>query len=150
MKTLIAMLCTLSVIAASAGSPSKSDLDDEVRRLCAIDGGIKVYETVTLPAERFDQWGNIGVPNLKFATEKDEYYYVVDDRYYRLERPFLVRINSKIFRTSDRKILGESIRYGRGGGDHYGPWAESTFDCPSIKNAEGKLESSVFMKRIEK
>ncbi len=52
MKTFFAFLSMLSLTAACAG-PSKGQLDDEVRRLCAIDGGIKVYETVQLPAEKF-------------------------------------------------------------------------------------------------
>lgn len=33
--------------------------DIQVSSLCAKDGGVKVYETVKLPAERFDQWGQI-------------------------------------------------------------------------------------------
>lgn len=46
----------------SYASPSKSELDSEVKRLCAIDSGIKVYETVKLPAEIFDKWGVIKIP----------------------------------------------------------------------------------------
>ena len=52
MKTFIALLLLLPVIAGCA-TPSQIMLDAEVKRLCAIDGGIKVYETVRLPAERF-------------------------------------------------------------------------------------------------
>lgn len=33
----------------------KSYLDDEVRRLCAIDGGVKVHETVRLSEEGEEQ-----------------------------------------------------------------------------------------------
>lgn len=35
----------------------KARLDAQVKELCAKDGGIKVYETVKLPADRFNQWG---------------------------------------------------------------------------------------------
>ena len=35
----------------------KAVLDRQVRELCAKDGGIKVYETVKLPAEKFNEWG---------------------------------------------------------------------------------------------
>ena len=37
----------------------KARLDQQVKELCAKDGGIKVYETVKLPADRFDQWGMV-------------------------------------------------------------------------------------------
>lgn len=35
----------LLLLTGCSSAPSKSDLDAEVKRLCAIDGGIKVYET---------------------------------------------------------------------------------------------------------
>ena len=28
-----------------------------MEELCKADGGVKIYETVTLPPEMFDQWG---------------------------------------------------------------------------------------------
>lgn len=31
--------------------------DARVRKLCAIDGRIKVYETVALSSEKFNRWG---------------------------------------------------------------------------------------------
>ena len=41
------------------GGGRKFYYDAEVRRLCAIDGGVKVYETVKLPADKFNQWGQV-------------------------------------------------------------------------------------------
>jgi hypothetical protein len=130
-----------------AGCESEKDrLDAQVRELCAKDGGVKVYETVKLPAEKFDKWGNIGVPNKKYAKSSDEYYFETEIQYYREGNPSLERARTMIVRRSDGKVLGESIRYGRGGGDMPGPWHESSFDCPQIANAEGKLETSIFLK----
>jgi len=121
-------------------------LDKQVRELCAKDGGIKVYETVRLPAERFDQYGNVGILDKKHAKPTDEYYYETEVHYYLQGNPTLLRSRTWIVRRSDGKILGESIRYGRGGGDLPGPWQGSSFSCPSIADAEGRLESSVFLK----
>ena len=53
MKTLATLLLLLPLATACASGPSKSELDAEVKRLCAIDGGIKVYERVALPEEKF-------------------------------------------------------------------------------------------------
>lgn len=125
-------------------------LDHQVRELCANDVGIKVYETVALPAERFDKWGNVGIRNKQYANPSDAYYYESEDHYYLQGNPTLLRSRSWIVRRSDGKVMGESIRYGRGGGDLPGPWHGSSFDCPPIADAEGKLESSIFLKKDEK
>ena len=58
MKSVIPAALLVLLISGCA-TPLNVQLDDEVRRLCAIDGGIKVYETVTLPADRFDKYGQI-------------------------------------------------------------------------------------------
>ena len=76
MKTLLVILLVLPFVTACISGPSKGQLDAEVRRLCAIDGGIKVYEMVKLPAERFDQHGQIRIPYKENLKPKDEYYKV--------------------------------------------------------------------------
>ena len=50
---LIPLLCAY---ACASGPIVKAALDDEISRLCAIDGGVKVYEIVTLPADKFNKW----------------------------------------------------------------------------------------------
>lgn len=122
--------------------------DMQVSSLCAKDGGVKVYETVKLPPERFDQWGNIGVPIRINARPTDEYYFEIGEKILRAGDPTLVRSVTRIIRRSDGKVLGESIRYGRGGGDLPGPWHPSTFDCPSIR--ELNLESAIFLQGVDK
>lgn len=123
--------------------------DQQVRELCAKDGGVRVYETVTLPAERFDKWGNVGIPEKSRAKQTDEYYYESEIHYYQEGNPTLLRSRSWVVRKSDGKVLGEAVSYGRGGGDMPGPWHGSSFHCPPIAETEGKLESSIFLKRVE-
>lgn len=129
----------------------KAYYDRQVRELCAKDGGVRAYETVRLPYERFDKWGNVGIPNKRYAKSSDEYYFESEDYYFRQGNSNLLRSRSWIVRRSDGKVLGESIRYARAGGDLPGPWERGTsFNCPAIAGAEGKLESSIFLKGIEK
>lgn len=146
MKFGTVISATLTLAAFGCATPSQMSADAEVNRLCAIDGGVKVYETVKLPAERFDQYGNINLRNYKYAKSTDEYYFKSEDTYLNKNEPYILRAVTQIIRRNDGKILGESVRYGRGGGDIPGPWHPSTFDCPAIKDAEGKLESSIFVK----
>lgn len=127
-----------------AAGGEKAMVDAQVRKLCAQDGGVRVYETVTLPKEKFDKWGNVGLSSKIYAKSTDEYYYEFENHYIREGDPTLVRSKTKIVRRSDKKVLGESIRYGRGGGDLPGPWHPSSYDCPLIENL--RLEASIFVK----
>jgi len=125
-------------------------VDQQVKELCAKDGGVKVFEAVILPKERFDKWGNVGLSNKRYAKPTDEYYYESEVYFYMQGNPKLSRNRSWVVRHSDGKVLGESIRYGRGGGGLAGPWHGSSFDCPSIADAEGKIESSIFLQGNKK
>lgn len=123
--------------------------DRQVSELCAKDGGVRVYETVRLPRERFDKWGNVGIHEKGYAKPADEYYYESVIHYYREGNPTLLRSRSWVVRRSDNKVLGEAISYGRSGGDVPGPGHGSSFHCPPIADAEGKIESSIFLKGNE-
>lgn len=133
MKTKFLALCLLPfVIACSSGPIAKAALDDEVRRLCAIDGGVKVYETVRLPAEMFNQWGQITFykPTQGENALGDTYLFKSETKFFRKGNPDLWRAHYQVIRRLDGKILGESISYSRRGGDLSGPWHESSYGCP--------------------
>jgi hypothetical protein len=134
MKTLTMILLVLPFVTACISGPSKGQLDDEVRRLCAMDGGIKVYEMVKLPAEKFDKYDQIRVPAKWLAKPEDEYYYESSTSYLIKGNPELRQDHYKIYRRSDQKLLGESVVYSRVGGDIPGPWHHSSFMCPEDSN----------------
>lgn len=122
-------------------------LDHQVRELCAKDGGVKVYETVKLPAEKFNQWGQ---PNFFDSTQGEnalgsEYMFRRDIHYYRKENPSLHRYHVQVFLKHSGKLLGESIGYSRGGGDLPGPWQSSSFSCPG-RYGEIPLLTAIFTK----
>ncbi|MGH8710651.1 MAG: hypothetical protein ACREVA_04960 [Burkholderiales bacterium] len=151
-RTLILILLFLPLV-ASCATPRKSELDAEVRRLCAIDGGIKVYETVKLLAEKFNKWGQINFyrPTQGENALGPEYIYKWEKHFYKrgeIEEAAMWRDHIQIIRRSDEKLLGESISYSRRGGDIPGPWHPSSFSCPSI--TQPGLETSIFLKEDEK
>ena len=147
MKTYFLVLLLLLTTACTRGPIAKAVLDDEVRRLCAIDGGIKVYETVTLPAVEYDRYAkrNWVLPRKEEAKPTDLYYNVSTTHFYLEGNPQMARQQHSVVRRSDKKILGEMIVYGRGGGDLTGPWHGSSFYCPDLTKLPG-LEASVFIK----
>jgi hypothetical protein len=122
---------TLLIAIGLTGCTAEKDrLDAEVRRLCALDGGIKVYETVALAPERFDDFGSVHVPDIRYAKPVDEYYYERNTEYLVRGNPELLRSHTKLVRRADAKLLGEAISYARRGGDLPGPWHPSSFRCP--------------------
>ena len=126
----------------------KARLDQQVKELCAKDGGVKVYETVKLPADRFDLWGMVKPydPTQKENALGPEYFYKSSDFYYKKGNPSLVRYHHQVFRRSDGKLLGETISYGRGGGDIPGPWEPSNFHCPpTAESSEIALFRNIFI-----
>lgn len=116
----------------------KARLDQQVKELCAKDGGIKVYETVKLPADKFDQWGTVNFykPTQGENALGSAYKYLYQRQYLRggaasqPEDLTMVRTHILVFRSSDSKLLGESVLYSRRGGDLPGPWHPSAFACP--------------------
>ena len=108
--------------------------DMQVKELCAKDGGVKVYETVTLPPEMFNQWGQVKFykPTQKEDALGKEYIFKVNSHYYKKGYLSLRRYHVQILRRKSKKLLGESISYDRGGGDPIGPWGASSFSCPNL------------------
>lgn len=102
--------------------------DEQMQALCSKDGGVKIYETVTIPKRQFDKWG---MPRGKH-WDRSHYPSTLDPEYeYTNSSEFLQRGDTlrggvemsryveQIRRVSDGKLLAESISYGRSGGDHF-------------------------------
>jgi hypothetical protein len=130
----------------------KARLDEQVRELCAKDGGIKVYETVRLPAEKFDKYGGLTFyrPTQGENALGSEYLVNENRQYYRTGNPEMWRIHTQIVRRSDNKVLSEAAIYIRRGGDVPGPWHESSFSCPSPKDVALIEKTFISSTRSEK
>ena len=105
-------------------------LDRQMEELCKKDGGVRVYETVTLPASEFS---NVGQPLAKYERLAKSPEERLGPGYRYVERRAtvaghagakpergegrLLRVHQAVFRRSDQKLLGECVWYERGGGD---------------------------------
>ena len=146
-------------IAAMAFLPGceKFALDRQMDDLCKKDGGVKVYETVTLPAAMFDTLGD-PFPGWPKRTIEDRfgpsYRFVVETRFLKNGDPQkgegrLARTSKRIYRRADGMLLGESITYGRSGGDFIAFSHPSSNSCPVYPNESDTVIRSVFLKRTE-
>jgi len=118
--------------------------DWKVRQLCAVDGGVKVYETAPLTPDLIDP--KIGRINLKFKgyeTPEDKYYLDSEDRILMHGNPEISRNIIKIIRRNDQKTLGERVLYRRGGGELPGPWPHTGYRCPE---GYSDLQEKIFIR----
>lgn len=154
-KRIIVASATI-VIGFNLPGCEKYQLDRQMEELCKKDGGIKVYETVTLPPEMFDQWGD-PFPGWRGRPQEErlgrDYRYVVRTVYLKMGDPFkgegrLDRTIIQIIRRSDGKLLGEAVSYGRSGGDFIAYAHPSSRSCPAGLN-RNQLIHSVFVKKGE-
>ncbi|MBV6446493.1 hypothetical protein [Nitrosomonas sp.] len=156
-KIIFVLLISITVYAMFFSE--KARLDREVDRLCTIDGGIKVYETVTLPADKFNERGEINFykPTQRENALGPEYIFKWDIHYYKKSDPSrqdihessMKRDHIQIIRKSDMKLLGEFVLYRRAGGDLPGPWHPSSYRCPGLEENEIILIKQIFKDSIE-
>ena len=135
-KTPLGEVFTVVAIFAILSAPMlvsngvKAYYDQQVREMCAKDGGVRVYETVRLSAEKFNEWRQVRIPSKQNAKLGDEYFYGAISNQLRNGNLEIWQYKYKVYRRVDNKLLGESLGYARGGGDLPGPWHESSFGCP--------------------
>jgi hypothetical protein len=121
---------------------------------------VRVYETVALPPDKFNQWGQINFykPTQGENALGPEYIYKWDFHYYKKGEPAvngaqetsMRRDHIQITKKSDMKLLGEVVMYHRAGGDLPGPWMPSSYHCPDVLEANSViLMNKVFTKSIE-
>ena len=100
--------------------------------MCGEDGGIRVYATMELPAENFNEWGQPSFyrPSQGKNALGDGYVFLSEISYYKKGSIQVARYHIRVIHRTDGKLLGESISYGRGGGDMPSPSHGSSFHCP--------------------
>lgn len=121
-------IVAMGVLMLLSGCGEKGAADKQMQALCAKDGGVKIYETVKVPKNQFDKWGmprgkNWDGSNYPSTLDPD-YNYSYISEFLKRGDPLkgeveMYRSMQRIRRQSDGKLLGESITYGRRGGDPY-------------------------------
>jgi len=121
-------------------------VDQQVKELCHKDGGVKIYETVKLSPEKYEELKRVNfiLPNKNRLKQTDEYFYESESQWLKETRPRLLRSHSQIIRRNDGKVLGELVRYSRGAGGLPGPWHGSGFSCPDPVKQPSKFETAIF------
>lgn len=132
----------------------KFELDRRMEELCKKDGGVHVYETVKLPPEMFDQGGD-PFPGWRGRKLEDrlspDYAYELTETILKDGDPLkgqgrLMRFHVRIIRRADMKVMGESIKYGRSGGDFIAFDHFTSKVCPARQGSNDVIHQ-VFIKQ---
>jgi hypothetical protein len=154
MRRLIGvLLCAGPMLALTACE--RLALDQQLKELCRKDGHVKIYETVTLPKQAFDQNNNVLQSTTAIngqATTVVAGAYSVKFQFFVLKagdplkgQGLLQRQSSQIIRISDGRVMAESVQYVRAGGDGLHIGHHTTNTCPLM---DGGLVQMVFIKQI--
>ncbi|WP_037588298.1 hypothetical protein [Stenoxybacter acetivorans] len=130
--------------------------DAEVKRLCAIDGGVKVYEKVVLSPEDYDKLMEEGLQS-KDSNNQMANYFSEDtgtDITIKKGNPTIKRSSSTVIARNDNRVVAEIISYYRIDGEFPVPWHSHGFSCPDYPNYGNRpnrsIERSIFIKEAVK
>lgn len=108
--------------------------DDKVRELCAKDGGLHIFEQVSLPLSAYQTllnvFGELSPPELGGGRNEAPVGRVSLNTHLHIGVPEVVRYEQRLVRRIDAKVLGSYITYARIGGDSGFVDNPSTFACP--------------------
>jgi hypothetical protein len=142
----------LLAVTGCVTTPRQMMADKLVDELCAKDGGGKVYETVIVPKNSFNERGDF--TGLRFGKDTQpisDYYMVFEKNYI---SPYtsgevgglsVIRHITKVYRQKDNKLLGEQYIYERGGGDVFAIDASSSHSCKQGWTG-GEIQEQIFLK----
>ena len=144
----------LIVIGFIATEINKVYWDSQVREMCEKDGGVTVYETVTLTREQYlknDGYkGMIAISPESTTKPHHEFYKKQVDTIIKKSIPRVVRSEYTTYRKIDNKNLGKWVTYSRRGGDFPTGFHPSSFGCTDITDFKTSVANEIFPIEMEK
>ena len=117
----------------------KAYYDRQVREMCAMNGGITVYERFPVSSKFFEAHGGdrgvMSLPNESEMRRDVPAFQRMTSLVVKEGSPRILRHEAQIIRWSDSKVLGRLILFGRSGGDFpFTVSAPSYYQCPEENN----------------
>lgn len=115
----------------------KAYWDWRIHRMCEKDGGVTIFERVSLnPQEvaqmpRLNGYLSIGIQDA--SSSVDPVFGVMKTLHIRDARPQVSRFETSVIRRSDMRVVSTIVRYARIGGDFPSPAHDSSASCPSMQ-----------------
>lgn len=155
MKLTLIVAAVLLAALAGCSTSAQRRIDARLEALCAEDGGVTIYETVSLPPASFKESGLVNF----YGSGRGEYMlgeqFIYKDKHLYLltgataegnRNATLTRYEIQVLRRSDGKLLAKSVSYLRVGGDFDHPGQPSWKSC-SLEPPEISMLKKLFVKR---
>lgn len=108
--------------------------DNMVRKLCAKDGGVRIFKKISVDEEEyrkiFNRKSEQYITFKEYSNPKSKYYIVDNSTYIKNGYLKIVKTEYDLIKRQNGLILAKSIFYSRRGGDPIGPWERTYFTCP--------------------
>lgn len=111
MSTLRSIFVTVCTLLLAGCGLDVMYADWKVDRLCKQDGGVKVFETDSPPAEFRMSDGNVDLDALQRAKPGQSYYLVHKWTAIKSDDPTISRLQIELLRGADKKLLGMTVSY---------------------------------------
>lgn len=142
-KPAIASLLVITLAGCMGYVPGQQSYwDAQIKEMCEKDGGVTIFEQIVVSTEQAVTLPKVGdffgVAPEALAKPEEPAFIRTQITQIRSGNPSVVREKQEIIRRSDKQIVGQVVRYGRGGGDFPSFAHPSTFSCPEyMKIYEG-------------
>jgi len=113
--------------------------------MCEEDGGVTVYEKVTLTQQEYEKYGgikgSISLSSKELRKVENPYFTENTTKIIRKSKPKVYRSEYLVKRRDDERILARYVDYSRVGGDFFA-LHPSSFGCP---NHNFSLSKQIFI-----
>ncbi|HND55229.1 MAG TPA: hypothetical protein PLV92_22600 [Pirellulaceae bacterium] len=151
MKTLRSIVTVACALSLAGCGLDVMYADWKVDRLCKHDGGVKVFETDSPPAEFRMPDGNVDIEALYRAKPGQSYHLTHGWTKVKSTEPEIVRLEIRLLRDRDSKLLGTSVTYIRPVQSQGIPFLHRDgYTCPRSGELEGLIASVFFPNSIAK
>lgn len=138
-------LTLVSILISGCDTPLQLYWDYQVKRLCEKDGGVIVYNKITLTKEERNLLSI--KPAKEFVTEKDDFYFIYEPREIINNSPRVTRSVSSMYRATDNKLIATKVYYSRVGGDiPTGIGHHSSYSCNQAGINTSIIDNAIIIK----
>lgn len=132
MNAFRAMAALATGIVLAGCSPEVIYVDWKIDRLCAKDGGLRVFETAEAPRALLHEDGSLDLNVLQRTRPEDPYFLEHLSETLKRRAPEIIRSEYRLWRSSDRKLIATTISYIRPTQNVGVPiFSHQAYTCPS-------------------
>lgn len=131
----VALTPIVVLVAGIGGCEARKEYYDwQVRKMCEKDGGVTIYDRVSVTRSQFEAMGKVGgfasVPPKRLASPDAPVFSVATEIVIKEGRPGVRKREETVFRSADEEIVALVVSYWREGGDFPSFAHPSSFVCP--------------------